>query len=816
MQQHPPATAAAAAHGNFSTIQSPSSEDQRPPQHSRPRVDPDQMPAPVQVREHDQEIFSDKFFATLERDRVPLATTQYVGLDQGNCNPRFMRSTVDKVPFSKDLSDLSKLPMGLIVQPLAKPRSDEVPLQTVCHDEEGPVRCTRCRAYINPWCMFVQGGARFVCNICAHSNEVPAWYFANIDMSGRRIDVDQRPELRYGSVEFQVPKDYHSVREPVPLHYVFALEVSMQAVQSGTLQACCDALAQALYPANGQTSFVAGNKVGFITFDKAVHFYNVLPSLSQAQMMVVSDIEDMFLPLQDGFLVDPEASKHLITKLLKNIPMMFKETLRPEAVYTSALRGGRLALDNTGGHVYIFQSSLPTYGPDALKMRDDKTAYNTDKEKHLLVAQSDTYTDLGKECVKAGVCVHTWLFPQQYMDVASLSTVSELTGGDVRYYPKLTVDETQTLVHQLTHDIHRETGYDAILRIRCSDGLQVIDHYGNCHMSTYTDMELAGVDEDKAIAAVLKHDNKLDTERGVSFQCAMLYTTKAGRRCVRVHNLSVPATSQIVEVFRCGDEDATVGVMLRKAMFDLRHKNRKQVQQTLTEECVQVLTAYRTNCASSTSPGQLILPEGFKLLPIYIHAAIRSTALRGADMTLDTRVAGMRMFNAMSVKESVLMLYPRMYALHTLTGEDGVKGFNGQVKMPPTTRCAYERLDPQGAYLLENGSNLFVWLGRQVSPNFLQDVFSVSRLDQLDATMMTLPFLATEISHKIHTMMEQLQSEKSMYLRLHIVRQEMDPIEFMFSTWMTEDRNAEVQTYVDYMCLLHRRIQEEIKKSTNY
>jgi protein transport protein SEC24 len=77
-------------------------------------------------------------------------------------------------------------------------------------------------------------------------------------------------------------------------------------------------------------------------------------------------------------------------------------------------------------------------------------------------------------------------------------------------------------------------------------------------------MELAGVDEDKAIAAVLKHDNKLEINRGISFQCALLYTTKDGRRRVRVHNLNLTSTSEIADVFRHGDADATVSIVLRK------------------------------------------------------------------------------------------------------------------------------------------------------------------------------------------------------------------------------------------------------------
>ena len=69
--------------GPFTHTQQNLPPELRPPQQPRPRIDPDQMPAPVQVREQDQQIFGDKFFGTLERDRVPLATTDYIGLDQG-------------------------------------------------------------------------------------------------------------------------------------------------------------------------------------------------------------------------------------------------------------------------------------------------------------------------------------------------------------------------------------------------------------------------------------------------------------------------------------------------------------------------------------------------------------------------------------------------------------------------------------------------------------------------------------------------------------------------------------------------------------
>lgn len=142
-----------------------------PPSQPRPKVDPDQMPAPVQVREYDQNLHGGKFVGTCDREHIPLTTTDFLAMDQGNCNPRFMRTVTNSIPRNKELADVAALPLGLVVQPLAALSREEDPIQAVDHGPDGPVRCTRCKAYINPWCIFIQGGNRFMCNICGHSSE---------------------------------------------------------------------------------------------------------------------------------------------------------------------------------------------------------------------------------------------------------------------------------------------------------------------------------------------------------------------------------------------------------------------------------------------------------------------------------------------------------------------------------------------------------------------------------------------------------------------------------------------------------------------
>ena len=117
-----------------------------------------------------------------------------------------------------------------------------------------------------------------------------------------RLDHANRPELNKGTVDFVVESDEYwappplpklaptyftpepppsTPREPVPLHYLFALDVSINAVESGFLRSVCTILLDALYggtATDGSTfepCFPQGCRVGILTFDQTLHFYNL-------------------------------------------------------------------------------------------------------------------------------------------------------------------------------------------------------------------------------------------------------------------------------------------------------------------------------------------------------------------------------------------------------------------------------------------------------------------------------------------------------------------------------------------------------------
>ena len=62
------------------------------------------------------------------------------------------------------------------------------------------------------------------------------------------------------------------------------------------------------------------------------------------QQLVVGDIHEMFMPLLDGFLADPEESEALIDQLMEQIPKMYSETRETETILMPAIQAGLEAL----------------------------------------------------------------------------------------------------------------------------------------------------------------------------------------------------------------------------------------------------------------------------------------------------------------------------------------------------------------------------------------------------------------------------------------------------------------------------------------
>lgn len=772
------------------------------------RLDPDSIPSPIQVIEDDRNNRGSEPFVTGVRGQVPpLVTTNFLVKDQGNASPRYIRCTSYNIPCTSDMAKQSQVPLAAVIKPLAALPPEETVPYLVDHGESGPVRCNRCKAYMCPFMQFIEGGRRFQCCFCSCVTEVPPHYFQHLDHTGKRVDFYDRPELSLGSYEFLATVDYcKNNKFPSPPAFIFMIDVSYNAVKSGLVRLICEELKSLLdyLPREGNMEESA-IRVGFVTYNKVLHFYNVKSSLAQPQMMVVSDVADMFVPLLDGFLVNVNESRTVIASLLDQIPEMFADTRETETVFAPVIQAGLEALKaaECAGKLFIFHTSLPiAEAPGKLKNRDDRKLINTDKEKTLFQPQTSFYNNLAKDCVAQGCCVDLFLFPNQYLDVATLGVVPYQTGGSIFKYAYFQLETDQyRFLNDLRRDVQKEVGFDAVMRVRTSTGIRATDFFGAFYMSNTTDVEMAGLDCDKTITVEFKHDDKLSEDSGALLQCALLYTSCAGQRRLRIHNLSLNCCTQLADLYRNCETDTLINYLAKYAYRGVLSSPVKTVRDALINQCAQILACYRKNCASPSSAGQLILPECMKLLPVYLNCVLKSDVLQpGPEVTTDDRAYVRQLVTSMDVAETNVFFYPRLLPL--------TKADVDSDSLPAAIRNSEERLSKGDIYLLENGLNIFVWVGVNVQQGLIQNLFGVSSFSQISNALSTLPVLENPFSKKVRSIVDMLQGQRSRYMKLIIVKQE-DKLEMLFKHFLVEDKSLSGgASYVDFLCHMHKEIRQ--------
>ncbi|KAI3676429.1 hypothetical protein L1987_86038 [Smallanthus sonchifolius] len=722
-----------------------------------------------------------------------------------NCNSRYLRLTTSAMPNSQSLVSRWQLPLGAVVCPLAEaPEGDEVPI--VNFATMGIVRCRRCRTYVNPYVTFTDGGRKWRCNICALLNDVQNDYFAPLDATGKRTDLDQHPELTKGSVEFVAPAEY-MVRPPMPPLYFFLIDVSISAVKSGmlevmaqTIKSCLDSL-----PGSPRT------QIGFITFDSTIHFYNMKSSLTQPQMMVVSDLDDIFVPLPDDLLVNLSESRAVVEAFLDSLPSMFQDNYNVESAFGPALKAAFMVMSQLGGKLLIFQSTLPSLGVGRLRLRgDDLHVYGTDKEHALRIPEDPFYKQMAADFTKFQVAVNIYAFSDKYTDIASLGTLAKYTGGQVYYYPSFHYAlHTDKLRHELARDLTRETAWESVMRIRCGKGVRFTSYHGNFMLRSTDLIALPAVDCDKAYAMQFALEDALLTTQIVYFQVALLYTASCGERRIRVHTAAASVVSDLGEMYRQADTGAIVSLLGRLAIEKSLSYKLEEARNAIQLKIVKALKEYRKLYAVQHRVGsRMIYPESLKYLPLYGLSLCKSTALRGgyADAQLDERCAAGFTMMALPVKKMLKLLYPSLlrvdeYLVKTPTMDDE---FGRVCKRMPLVA---ESLDSRGIYIFDDGFRFVVWFGRMLSLDLARNLVEEDSATDFSRNQVCLTERNNELSRKLMGILKKLREADASYYQLcHLVRQGEQPREgFFLLLNLVEDQVGGMNGYVDWMLQIHRQ-----------
>lgn len=158
------------------------------------------------------------------------------------------------------------------------------------------------------------------------------------------------------------------------------------------------------------------------------------------------------------------------------------------------------------------------------------------------------------------------------------------------------------------------------------------------------------------------------------------------------------------------------------------NKPLRDIRKSLTDKSNRLLLMYRRHCAPAVQAGQvcamspcvclaetssscLRASSCFHFTPSACSSQNRSRVRRpgrlsrrsltlGGNVASDVRAHYMRNFRSLSVVATMMLLYPRLLAIHDLADDVGFPASNGRLKTGRFMRASYNWMVSDGAYLM--------------------------------------------------------------------------------------------------------------------
>ncbi|GLD70526.1 protein transport protein Sec24B-like protein [Lates japonicus] len=661
-------------------------------------------------------------------------------LKKVNCSPQTFRCTLTSIPQTQALLNKARLPLGLLLHPFRD--LQQLPVIT----SNTIVRCRSCRTYINPFVTFLDQ-RRWKCNLCYRVNDVPDEFMYN-PVTRSYGEPHKRPEVQNSTVEFIASSDY-MLRPPQPAVYLFVLDVSHNAVEAGYLKYFCESLLENLDKLPGDTR----TRVGFLTFDSTIHFYNLQEGLSQPQMLVVSDIDDVFIPSHDSLMVNLKESKELVKDLLTSLPAMFSQSRETHSALGPALQAAFKLMSPTGGRVTVFQTQLPALGAGKLQSREDPNQRSSTK----------------------------------------------YSAGSVFYYPSFHyIHNPAQLENCDLKRITRKIGFEAVMRIRCTKGLSIHTFHGNFFVRSTDLLSLANVNPDSAFAVQMSIEDSLADSSLACFQAALLYTSNKGKRRIRVHTLCLPVVNQLSDVYAGADVQAITCLLANMAIDRSISSNLSDARDALVNAVVDLVTAYKSNVSNLQQSG-LVVPASMRLFPLYILALLKQKALRtGTSTRLDERVFAMCEFKTQPLQQLMRMVHPDLYRMDNMSDQGALHLNDTVVPQPHLLHLSAERLSRDGAFLMDCGNVFYLWIGKCCNEMFIQDVLGCPNYASIPPNMSHIPELETPLSERVRAFLDWLQDNRAFSSTIHVVKDDASA-KATFFQHLVEDRSESASSYHEFL-----------------
>lgn len=754
----------------------------------------------------------------------------------GNAQPEYLRSTLNVVPSTHSLLRKSKLPFALCIRPYVALREEDEPVPVATDTIIS--RCRRCRGYINPFVTFPQQ-QKWRCNFCGLQNDVPQAYDYD-EISQTAQDRYKRLELNNPIVEFVAPKEYMA-HAPSALMYCFFIDVSEDAINSGMTSTVVRTILENLdgIPNRNETT-----KICIVGVDSSLHFFRFKEGLSEMpELLIVSDLEVPYAPTPDGLFINLSTNRKAIEQLLEVFPTLFENTANPFFALGPALRFGFLMLQNGGGKLMVFSSNLPNTGEGKLTIRDEASAGKA-KDSHTLMRAADKfYKSFAVQCSAALISIDMFLTGSKYQDVASLSNLLRYTAGQTHFYPSWKSDKEED-VHKLAGEISKhlsmQSALEAVLRVRCSTGFRTSQFYGNFfnRSSDLCSFPFFPRDQGYVIEVSIEENTPKPV---VYFQAATLHTTCYGQRRIRVINLALPTSSKLEDIYASADQLAITNFYAHISIAKALDSSLANAREFLIKSVADLLVVYRKELASGNVTGSLPLQlsTNLRMLPLLLFSLTKHAGFKEQRSPADHRAIALNNLGSWPLNQLIRYIYPTVYSLHNMTAECGMvervtqineeigeeETVDGEILLPVPINDSNASWEKYGLYLIDTGSELFLWVSGSVVPDLVVDLFGVGSLFEITTGKTELPVLlpeeSFEFNYRVRNIIKKIRELKGsiIWKSLYVViggssaepievtqRRDLMALRHWALSFLVEDKNQFEPGYRDFLTNLTKRV----------
>ena len=268
-----------------------------------------------------------------------------------------------------------------------------------------------------------------------------------------------------------------------------------------------------------------------------------------------------------------------------------------------------------------------------------------------------------------------------------------------------------------------------------------------------------------------------DKNKYIFIQSALLYSYGDGSRRIRVHNLCLPISDNIKNIYSEINSEMLATFYL-KDTIDKLYKTKNIANSIISTDTkfklfIDKVMSTQNKIDKELLPNLDYLP--YYMLGMFKHRIFCKDEIEknyDIDISNFLRIS----LQKFSTSEIISYIVPSIYSLQEMEVDKSIGTYNnetGEFAMPNLISLSRSAMEDNGLYLIDNGYLLIIYVKKGVSSNIFQSLFGVENIKFL--TMITNEENVfeendgNELKERIKNILDYIRSSKSIFQNLVFV-----------------------------------------------